>query len=157
MKIRFKKSEIEFSRFEFVEFHAVKSYTVYSCADPGTAPGKLTQRVRVERYSGNSNAKGIDFYFRLRDSENWKYCTQLTGLRYYQTGTYYGDDSRGSKSLMVFHFIGQHLIIDYFNSFYPFTPTDRNLILSELKKTLPDRNALTDLKNPEMDLFTNIG
>jgi len=153
-KIRFNHSEVEFVRYIFREIHKVKSYTVFELVElEHGKTNKLAETVRIEQFRNKSNAKDIDFYFRVRDCSNWQKCTKITGLREYKGG-YYGDDRRTGKSLILFNLLedGKTLVVDYFNAFYPFTPHLKYLLMDEIKKTLPTGNALTDLKI-QLDLF----
>lgn len=155
-KIRFKNSEVEFARFKFQLIHRVKTYSVFEVYEKENGnPNKLTDVIRIEQFRGKSNSFGIDSYLRLRDCSAWSKCTIVTGLRFYQDGSYYGDDRRGEKSLILFHFLndGKTLIVDYFSSFYPYSPQLKYLLIDEIKKTLPKESAFTDLKIHQLDLF----
>lgn len=159
MRVRFSNTKVDFTRYVFQQCHKVKSYAVYELESvTGNYINKLTEKIRIEQFRGKSNATGINLYFRLRDSTNWTKCTQVTGLRKFDEVTFYGDDNRGErKSLLVFHFQndGKTLIIDYFNSLYPYTPIQRNSLMMELKKALPkfENASLSDLKIQQLDLF----
>lgn len=154
-KVRFKNSEVEFTRYIFRQVHEVQTYTVYELELEQGKTNKLAETVRIEQFRNKSNAHGIDYYFRIKDATAWVKSTQITGLRLYKDGAYYGDDRRAGKSLMIFHLRddGKTLIVDYFNGFYPFTPHLKFLLMDEIKKTLPKESALTDLKI-QMDLFS---
>lgn len=137
--IRFKNSEVEFARYIFREIHKVQTYTVFELVELEQGkPNKLAETVRIEQFRNKSNATGIDLYFRLRDDTAWSKCTKITGLRPYKNGTYYGDDRRTGKSLILFHLMDDEktLVVDYFNAFYPFTPHLKYLLMDEIKKAL---------------------
>lgn len=156
-KIRFKSSEVEFARYIFREVHKVQTYTVYELSELEQGKrNQLAKTVRIEPYRNKSNAVNIDYYFSIKDATAWVKSTQLTGLRLYKDGAYYGDDGRTAKSLILFHLLdyGKTLVVDYFNSFYPFTPHLKFLLMDEIKKTLPEESALTDLKIQQLDLFS---
>lgn len=157
MRVRFSNSQINFTRHVLQQCHRVKSYGVYQREkiEEGRR-NELTKKVRIERFRGKSDAFDIEYYLRLRDASNWAECTQITGLRRFDEVTFYGDDSRGEKSFLILHFQnnGKTLVIDYFNSFYPYTPKQRNSILKSVKKALPKyENAFTDFKIHQMNLF----
>lgn len=156
-KIRFKNSEVEFTRYIFQEVHKVQTYTVYELAELEQGKrNRLAETVRIEQYRNKSNATGIDYYFRIKDATAWAKSTQITGMRFYKNGAYYGDDRRTGKSLILFNLLddGKTLVVDYFNAFYPFTPHLKFLLMDEIKKTLPKESALTDLKIQQLDLFS---
>lgn len=136
----------------------LKSYTVYQCMRvENNRPNKFTERIRIEKFQGYSNAKNITHYLRIRDKPNWQKCTQITGLRSFK-GAFYGDDNRKEKkSFLVIFIKDDFLILDYFNSFNPFTPVLRkqlvNQTIKEVKKALPEiESTFTDLKTQQLSL-----
>lgn len=100
----------------------LKTYTVYHLETVQQGTNQLTEKLRIELYRGYSDAAGIEYYLRLRDTGNWSSCEKVTGLRpTNRTLVFDGNRKKGSKSLLLFQFSKdrQTLIIDVFRAFYP--------------------------------------
>lgn len=112
----------------------VKSYSVFKLDKSKSNLILLTDILRIENFSGKSNAVGIDKYLRLRTSSNWSTCEKVTGLRSTPIkNVFYGDRIvNGKKNLLIFIFSNDFktLRIDVYRSFYPKTP----LILKSIIK-----------------------
>lgn len=66
----------------------------------------LTERVKVEKFQGFSDAYNLAEYFRLRGETSWKSGIQVSGIwKTKHKDIYYGDSREGStKTLLIFHF-----------------------------------------------------
>ena len=116
--------------------HEVKSYSVFTHNFTKSSNIQLlTETLRIELYRGKSNAKGINTYLRLRTTNNWQTCEQITGLRPTKSrNVFYGDRKiNGKRNLLVFEYLndGKVLKIDVYRSFYPNT---NNILLDILKR-----------------------
>jgi len=79
----------------------------------------FTNLIRLEIDQGYSKAKGVDYWLRIRNCNNWKKCDLITGVK--PTGlksVFYGDHKPNGKTLIVFQFspCKKELVIDYFKS-----------------------------------------
>lgn len=124
---------IEYSRQIYKVDKVLKSYTVFrlvSVVDSKTI--KLGVLVRLEPFRGKSNSTGANRFLRSHNGNKWADKT-ITGLRPTEiNNVFYGDHNNGQKNLLLFQFSkdGEHLVIDYFNGFYPFNPTTANELIS---------------------------
>ena len=81
---------------------ALKSYSIYQLDRNQTSSNLLTDILRIEVYRQKSKATNIEHYLRLRTTNNWSKCEQVTGLRKYSNQIYYGDRRKaGRKSLLI--------------------------------------------------------
>ncbi|RVT78550.1 hypothetical protein EOD40_04765 [Flavobacterium sufflavum] len=103
----------------------LKSYTIYQLAEVARNKNLLTDILRIEKFQGKSNASNIKDYLRLRTTNNWSTCEQITGLKNTnKPQVFYGDrrDKETSKrTLLIFLFSEdkQTLFIDIYRGFYP--------------------------------------
>jgi len=113
---------VEIIRHSYKVCKALKSYTVYELAEPHQRT-ELTELIRIEKFRYFSNGSGFDDYLRLRNTNNWKTCEQVTGLiKTEYPGLFFGDRIHsGTKNLLIFQFSkdNQRLIIDYYTKYYP--------------------------------------
>jgi hypothetical protein len=75
---------------------------------------------------------GANLILRAHNGKKWADKT-ITGLRPTEIhNVYYGDHNNGQKNLILFQFSDdeEHLVIDYFNGFYPFNPTMSNDLIN---------------------------
>ena len=126
----------DYFRHTFKVVKELKSYTVYELVGVTGFNNLLTKTIRIEPYHGKSSATNIKEYLRLRDSNNWSKCEQVTGLRpTIREGVYYGDRQTPGvkKSLLIFQFSKdrQSLFIEVYRSFYP----EHSGILQNIIKT----------------------
>lgn len=99
-----------------------KTYVVYQLQQVCNGSPLLTDKLRIEPFRGYSKANGIEHYLRLRTTDNWKTCEQVTGLRPTgRPGLFEGNRAKGKKTLLLFTFSKdrQKLFIDVFRAFYP--------------------------------------
>jgi len=117
-----------------------KVYSVYELTttsrkeDSSVISPLLTDLIRIEKFRFYSNGSGFKHYLRLRDSNNWQSCTQVTGLfKTKNPGVYYGDHMHNGKNLLIFKFSEnrEQLTIDYYLKYCPYHRSD--IITSELK------------------------
>jgi len=106
--------------------HEVKSYSVFTYNFTKSSNIQLlTETLRIELFRGKSNAKDITTYLRLRTTNNWQTCEQVTGLRPTKNGNvFYGNRQvNGKRNLLVFEYLdkGNVLKIDVYKAFYPNT------------------------------------
>lgn len=114
--------------------HSVKSYNVFQIINqPTKAINLLTEVLRIEDFRGFSNAKGIDKYLRLRTTSNWATSEKVTGLKpTIKQNVFFGDRVFDSKrSLLVFVFNDNRLMIDFYDSYYPENTTILNRIIEQ--------------------------
>lgn len=103
----------------------LKSYTIYSLDEVVGKNNLLTEKLRIEKFRGKSNASSIDDYLRLRTTTNWATSGMVTGLRpASKKGLFYGDrvnKDTNKKTLLLFTFSADRktLFIDVFRGFYP--------------------------------------
>lgn len=118
----------------FVLTHSVKTYKVYSLSKEMTkSKNLLTDLLRIEDFRGFSNAKGIDKYLRLRTTSNWATSEKVTGLKStVRQNVFFGDRVfNGKRSLLIFVFKDNQLMIDVYRSFYPCNQTILNRIIEQ--------------------------
>lgn len=114
--------------------HSVKSYNVFEIVNqPTKIINLLTEVLRIEDFRGFSKAKEIDKYLRLRTTSNWATSEKVTGLRpTVKQNVFFGDRVfNGKRSLLVFVFNDNQLMIDVYRSFYPCNPTILNRIIEQ--------------------------
>lgn len=96
----------------------------------------LTDIIRIEKFWGLSNAKGISEYLRLYNASDWRTSEGVTGLRQSEVPRmFYGDRKiKDKRSLILMYFSedDSQLCVDYYRSFYPKNPT-------QLKKLIKDK------------------
>lgn len=114
----------DYFRHAFKVSKELKSYTIYQIDAVESNTNLLTDLVRIEPYFGTSGATKIKEYLRLRNTNNWSTCEQVTGLRpTNKQGVFYGDRKplNGKKSLLILSFSKDRttLFIDVYRSFYP--------------------------------------
>jgi len=113
---------VEIVRHSYKVCKALKSYTVYQLAETQENT-VLTEKIRIEKFRFFSNGSGFDDYLRLRNTNNWKTCEQVTGLfKTEYPGLFFGDRIHsGTKNLLIFQFSKdfESLTIDYFKGYYP--------------------------------------
>lgn len=121
----------DYIRHIFRRVKILKSYSVYELVGVENGKPQLPRTVRIERYKGRSDARGINWYFRIKDTTNWNTSRQVTGLRPAGPNVFYGDmpkpDKTGPESLLLFQRAadGELLVIDYFRKYYPFVEGQR--------------------------------
>lgn len=113
---------VEIIRHSYKVERRKKVYSVYELVEP-QPKAELTNLIRIEKFRMFSNGHGFDDYLRLRNTNNWQTCEQVTGLfKTEYPNVFYGDRRHsGKKNLLVFQF-SQNLdllIIDYYIGFYP--------------------------------------
>lgn len=80
----------------------------------------LTSLLRIEKDRQYNNSKGLEYWLRLRNTNNWSNCKLLTGL--YKTkykNIYFGDArTKQGKQLIIFIFSKDKtkLTIDYYTT-----------------------------------------
>lgn len=83
----------------------------------------LTDQIRIENFRHYSNGKGFDKYLRLRTTNNWTTCEQVTGLFYTDhPNLFYGDRLNGGRrNLLIFQFSDDRdkVVIDYYAGYSP--------------------------------------
>lgn len=115
----------DYIRHTFKVIKKVKSYTIYQLVEVDRNKNLLTDIVRIEKFQGKSNALNIKDYLRLRTTNNWSTCEQVTGLKCtIKPYVFYGDrrDKETSrKTLLLFTYSNdkQTLFIDVYRGFYP--------------------------------------
>jgi hypothetical protein len=106
----------------------LKSYTIFELVEVEGNNNLLTDLLRVEKFQGKSNAKGINDYLRLRTAPSWAKSKMITGLKITdKEGLYYGDwlevntNKEQKKTLLIFLFSEDRktLFIDVYRGFYP--------------------------------------
>jgi len=123
---------VEIIRHSYKVERAKKVYTVYQLVEPQQKT-ELTELIRIEKFRMFSNGSGFDDYLRLRNTNNWQTCEQVTGL--FKTdypGLYYGDRMHsGKKNLLIFQFSNdcELLIIDYYKGYYPKNNDLNNILI----------------------------
>ena len=82
-----------------------KVYTVYQLINVANQK-ILTDLIRIENFRKYSNGKGFDKYLRLRNTNNWSKCEQVTGLFFTDhPNLFYGDRLHGGRrNLIIFQF-----------------------------------------------------
>lgn len=128
----------DFIRHIYRRVNKTKSASDYELVKAIGGDPQLTHKVRIERFNGRSDARGIDYYLRLRNTSNWQTCKQVTGLRPGAIPrTFYGDFPKAKtgkpqpESLILFQVNedGEELVIDFFRKFYPYKEGQRLNIL----------------------------
>lgn len=113
---------IEIIRHSYTIERAKKVYAVYELSEPQQKK-TLTDLIRIEQFRKFSNGKGFDNYLRLRNTNNWNTCEQVTGLfKTSKTNIFFGDRIHsGKKNLLIFLFSNnrERLVIDYYVGYYP--------------------------------------
>lgn len=109
----------------YTETKVNKRDTIYSINSLSFKPTLLTPLVKIEDFQGFSKANNFLLYFRIKDRNNWKDSTAVTGLfkTSYQ-GIYYGNYLSGQKCRTLLIFIldpeGESLkILEYPKGYYP--------------------------------------
>jgi hypothetical protein len=127
----------DFVRHFYTINHNTQSYEIYQLNSTSKNYSLLTALCRIEKFFGKSNASNIEKYFRLRTTNSWNTSEKVTGLREHTRGIYHGNRViDGKKSLLIF-FISEDktaLIVDYYRSYYPHTPTVLKTILTAKEK-----------------------
>lgn len=93
---------------------------------------QLTDLIRIEDFRKYSNGNGFDKYLRLRNTNNWSKCEQVTGLYFTENkNLFFGDRLHGGRrNLIVFHFNDDRskVTIDYYIGYYPSKEVLRQLL-----------------------------
>jgi len=100
----------------------LKTYSVYDLTN--CIHSILTDTIRIEDYRNKSKATNVSEYLRLRTTNNWSTCEQVTGLRPTRQGVFYGDRldrSNNKKSLLIFDFSEdrRYLNLYVYDGYYP--------------------------------------
>jgi hypothetical protein len=115
----------DYIRHTFKVTSELKSYTIYQLVEVRGNKNLLTDILRIEKFQGKSNALNINDYLRLRNTNNWNKCEQVTGLKQTKNkDLFYGDrrnKETSKRTLLLFLFSNyrQTLIIDVYRGFYP--------------------------------------
>ncbi len=113
------KGNAEFKRHLFTVSKVLETVLHYE-QHPDDINHLLTERIKLSKDRGYSQASGVLYWLHLRGKTKWG--RQLTGLRPTGENTYYGDMKiKGKKNLLIFQFDHNkgNLIIDVFRGFYP--------------------------------------
>ncbi len=124
----------------------LQSYTIYELVEVINGKNILTDLIRIEPYQGKSKATNLNHYLRLRTTNNWSKCEQVSGLRPTKfKEVYYGDRNKNDKkSLLIFQYFNhlsgmfgeteKHLKIDVYPNYYPFNNTIRQNTINNYAK-----------------------
>jgi len=117
----------DYIRHTYIATNELKSYTFYKVVKTTGTENLLTYLLRIEKFQGKSNSKGINDSLRLRTSTTWFDSKNITELRpTIKANLFYGvcrktQKSNTTKTLLIFSFSKNRnkLFIDVYRGPYP--------------------------------------
>jgi len=117
----------DYIRHTYIATNELQSYTVYKVVKTTGTENLLTYLLRIEKFQGKSNSKGINDSLRLRTSTTWFDSKLITELRpTIKANLFYGvcrktQKSNTTKTLLIFSFSKNRnkLFIDVYRDPYP--------------------------------------
>jgi hypothetical protein len=112
-----------------------KHSTLFNGRDTNHYNSFITPQVKIEKFQGFSNAYNLGEYFKVRNTNNWSTCLQVTGLwETSRKGYYYGDrKTANEKTLLVFALSENReelTIYEFPTGYYPHRDTIEKLVQS---------------------------